>query len=343
MAGNNINSTSKACFNNWRMKPVTLKISYKDTTRRVKRTLETIDDLYRLGDLMDAGKGKSLLYSYVDVDRDEIDLLSQEDVDTLVSDLPQLMQGATALKIYVRQPGEQRKWKDKMLRRAWVWNPSTGQREKYASKSIGEQKLKSMSRRPKPQLMDEPKQCQFEAAEKRKYRGFSQRCRFQDKHLPPTDEVCEYGQTVPKGKVWALKFAKMTFEEKKEHFLKQAATKKAKLEKELAEALAAIETEKLKPSVPILIGGKKHADQPKLSAPTEPILEADGTVIKYGKRVVWSEVVRRMSYLKEFFPQQSVERLEKLSIKYVEREPSELIGLFNAFLERVGERPRAQR
>lgn len=323
------------------MKPITLKISYKETTRRVKRSLETMSDLYQLGDLMDAGKGKSLLYSYVDVDRDEIDSVSQEDLDTLLSDLSQIMHGATALKIYVRQTGEQRKWKDKMLRRAWVWNPDTRQREKYASKSIGEKKLKSMSRRPKAQLMDDPKRCLLEAVDEKHPSQYSRNCRFHQNHLLARNEPCEYGENVPKGKIWALKFAKMSFEEKKDHFLKKAASEKAKLEKELAEALASIEADRQKPTVPIMIATKKLSVQPQQATDSQEPLDSDGTVLKYGKRVQWSEVVRRIAYLREFFPQQSTERLEKLSIKYVEREPSELIALFNAFLERVGERPRA--
>src|SRR3990167_2342734 len=143
------------------MKQLTLKVCYKDITRRLKRNIETIQDVHAVGDLVDPGKGANLLYSYVDVDRDEIDLITQDDVDTLVSDLPQLMQGATALKIYVRNTGEQRKWKDKFLRRAWVWNPESGRREKYASKSIGEKKLKSMSKRPtKPKELDSPEEAQ---------------------------------------------------------------------------------------------------------------------------------------------------------------------------------------
>lgn len=326
------------------IKQLTLKVCYKDITRRLKRNIETIQDVHAVGDLVEPGKGTNLLYSYVDVDRDEIDLITQDDVDTLVSDLPQLMQGATALKIYVRNPGEQRKWKDKFLRRAWVWNPESGRREKYASKSIGEKKLKSMSKRPKPKELDHHETAQpacSNLARKPCMRGI-----LHAKHHHADDKCevrhhLEHHKMEKKGKLWALKMAKMSFEEKREHVLKQAQLQKEKLEKELAEALAAIDAQTQKSVVPVIIGtNKKNHGQVKPASLETPDLDSEGATMKYGKRVIWAEVVRRIEYLRQYFPDQSQERLEKLSIKYVERQPSELIELFNAFLERVGEKPK---
>ena len=108
-----------------------MKIYYKDYKKKLRRYIGSINDMYDIGSSISGKDGKTLLYSYIDQDRDDIDIVDDQDLDSMRHDIPK---GET-MRIYVRDKGEQKKWCDKYLRDAWVFDPKTGQKIKYSSKT----------------------------------------------------------------------------------------------------------------------------------------------------------------------------------------------------------------
>lgn len=131
-------------------KPLTIKVYYNDLKKKVKRVLRDMIDLYAIGRVVcgENADTQKLLYSYIDQDRDEIDLADQGDIDTLLSDIDdwKLADPGLALRIYVREPGTMRRWHDKYLRDAYVVDARTGMKKKYVS---GSRKKEGFNSRPK--------------------------------------------------------------------------------------------------------------------------------------------------------------------------------------------------
>lgn len=115
---------------------VVIKIYYKKITKKLRRPFVTLHELRILGGNLAGCDGNKLLYSYVDPENDEIDLMEEEDVETMLSDIGEMaVSNPTAcVRVYIRQPGEAKRWKDRNLRTAWVTG-TNGERKPYSSKS----------------------------------------------------------------------------------------------------------------------------------------------------------------------------------------------------------------
>ena len=111
--------------------PINIKICYRDNKKKLRRAIRSIEELHEIGSLISGKNGHLLLYTYIDAERDEIDLTDQQDLDNMLADVPQ----SETVKIYVREKGEKKKWSDKFLRDAWVFDPKTRQKVKYSSKT----------------------------------------------------------------------------------------------------------------------------------------------------------------------------------------------------------------
>ena len=110
---------------------INIKVCYKDNKKKLRRAIRSIQELHEIGSLISGKNGHTMLYTYIDAERDEIDLADQQDLDNMLEDFA----SGQTVKIYVREKGEKKKWSDKFLRDAWVFDPKTQQKVKYSSKT----------------------------------------------------------------------------------------------------------------------------------------------------------------------------------------------------------------
>lgn len=110
---------------------INIKVCYRDSKKKLRRAIRSVQELHEIGSLISGKDGHTLLYSYIDAERDEIDLADEQDLDNMLADVP----AGETVKIYVREKGEKKKWNDKFLRDAWVFDPKTRQKVKYSSKT----------------------------------------------------------------------------------------------------------------------------------------------------------------------------------------------------------------
>ena len=117
-------------------KKLHIKMIHKDLKKRHQIALATIEQLWELASKTAQKSKEELTMTYEDLQGDEIDIVGQEDVDTLVADLEIEESGIKAVKIYVREKGEEIKRKRGHLETAWVMDAQTGRRVKYFSNSF---------------------------------------------------------------------------------------------------------------------------------------------------------------------------------------------------------------
>lgn len=319
---------------------MTVKVYYNDIKKKLKRRIRDMIDVYAIGRLVseEGSDAQQLLYSYVDQDRDEIDLVDQDDVDTLLSDLGEWKKNdpGMALRLYVRQPGTMRRWHDKYLRDAFVVDTKTGAKKKYTSSS-------------------------------RKKEGFNSRPRI-GKNSPEARQMkiaaaVEGDQTAQVILPHKLKqqenekLIEQKYNSKIDQVKKRAEEAKKQLEKKLQEELEALEKKPTNYGVIDLTGKKRGNSQKAISKASEKFMAVvdnkmckrhqasfaedrirernkEGEVLVFGIWVDETQFEEKLKSMKELHPHERVGRLEKIVSRNIEKTAAEIEKRYLEFLKK---------
>lgn len=319
---------------------LTIKVYYNDIKKKVKRRFRDVIDLYAIGrqvagDEVDAGK---LLYSYVDQDRDEIDLADQADIDTLLSDLEDWIKAdpGLSLRIYVREPGTMRRWHDKYLRDAYVVDARTGMKSKYKSSS---RKKEGFNSRPRiGKTSPEGRQARLAAALEGE----------QAKQMALPHKIKENEQE---------KKIEERITNRIDQVKRKAEEVKQKLEKKLLEELEALEKKPANYGVIDLTGNKRSSSQKAIEKASEKFMAVvdkkrfmrhqdkfdedrerernkDGDILVFGQWINEQLFETKFKAMKDMHPHEKVGRLEKIVSRNINKPVADIEKQYLEFLKK---------